>query len=62
MVEINRKKEEEKMKKLMSLILCLVILASMPFCALAADGVFAGEGAGKGGMITVEEKRLSDFS
>ena len=42
------------MKKLMSLILCLVILASMPFCALAADGVFAGEGAGKGGMIKVE--------
>ena len=42
------------MKKLMSLVLCVVMLMSMTVCALAADGTFTGEGAGKGGMINVE--------
>ena len=42
------------MKKLMSIMLCIVMLMTMATCALAADGTFQGEGAGKGGMIKVE--------
>ena len=42
------------MKKLMSLMLIAVMLMTMACTALAADGTFTGEGAGKGGMIKVE--------
>ena len=42
------------MKKLMSLMLIAVMMMTMTCTALAADGTFAGEGAGKGGMIQVE--------
>ena len=42
------------MKKLTSLLLCLMLLLSVCTGALAADGTFQGEGAGKGGMINVE--------
>ena len=42
------------MKKLMSLMLLVVMLMTMAAGALAADGTFSGEGAGKGGMIKVD--------
>ncbi|MDO4741163.1 MAG: flavocytochrome c, partial [Eubacteriales bacterium] len=41
------------MKKLLSIVLCLAMLAGMSAAALA-DGTFTGEGAGKGGLIKVE--------
>ena len=42
------------MKKLMSLVLLAAMLMTMAAGALAADGTFSGEGAGKGGMIKVD--------
>ena len=42
------------MKKLISVLLSMLLVLSLTVTGLAADGTFQGEGAGKGGMITVE--------
>ena len=42
------------MKKLISVLLSMMLVLSLTVTGLAADGTFQGEGAGKGGMITVE--------
>ena len=42
------------MKKLISVLLSMLFVLSLTVTGLAADGTFQGEGAGKGGMITVE--------
>ena len=42
------------MKKLISILVSMLLVLSLTVTGLAADGTFQGEGAGKGGMITVE--------
>ena len=42
------------MKKLISVLLSMLLVLSLTVTGLAADGTFQGEGAGKGGTITVE--------